>query len=134
MSDTEKDNKVENTDDAASSSTETTNSTTKTETTTTTATADDKKIVYVKNNAVIDVNVTSFYDEIEIEDMDFDEDERVFYYPCPCGDRFKITEEEILAGEEIAKCPSCSLLLKVVYSPEDFIVEDDLGDSAITVA
>ncbi|EGC32652.1 hypothetical protein DICPUDRAFT_81546, partial [Dictyostelium purpureum] len=26
---------------------------------------------------------TSFYDEVDIEDMEFDEDERVFFYPCP---------------------------------------------------
>jgi hypothetical protein len=31
------------------------------------------------------------YDEIEIEDMDWKADERVFYYPCPCGDKFSIT-------------------------------------------
>ncbi|KAM9965966.1 hypothetical protein ACTFIR_006150 [Dictyostelium discoideum] len=68
---------------------------------------------------------TSFYDEIDIEDMDFNEDERIFYYPCPCGDRFRITEEEILQGEEIAICPSCSLLLKVIYSPEDFVIEEE---------
>eukprot|EP01132_Coremiostelium_polycephalum_P007552 gene7552-9286_t len=82
-------------------------------------------IQFSKNDKDLDWNVVSFYDEIEIEDMEFDEDERVFYYPCPCGDRFKITEEEILAGEEIAKCPSCSLLLKVVYSPEDFVIEEE---------
>ncbi|KAK5577996.1 hypothetical protein RB653_002944 [Dictyostelium firmibasis] len=68
---------------------------------------------------------TSFYDEIDIEDMDFNEEERIFYYPCPCGDRFRITEEEILQGEEIAICPSCSLLLKVIYSPEDFVIEEE---------
>ncbi|GAM26135.1 hypothetical protein SAMD00019534_093100 [Acytostelium subglobosum LB1] len=83
-----------------------------------------------------DSTSSSFYDEIEIEDMEFDEDERVFYYPCPCGDRFRITEEEILAGEEVAKCPSCSLLLHVIYSPDDFVVEEEesVADNSITVA
>jgi hypothetical protein len=33
----------------------------------------------------------SIYDEIEIEDMDFDEQSRTFFYPCPCGDKFQIT-------------------------------------------
>jgi hypothetical protein len=27
--------------------------------------------------------MTSFYDEIEIEDMDFDEEKQTYYYPCP---------------------------------------------------
>lgn len=30
------------------------------------------------------------YDEIEIEDLDFDEEMGVFTYPCPCGDKFAI--------------------------------------------
>ncbi len=33
----------------------------------------------------------SVYDEIEIEDMDFDPVQMVFLYPCPCGDKFRIT-------------------------------------------
>ena len=33
----------------------------------------------------------SVYDEVEIEDMDFDPETQTFYYPCPCGDKFKIT-------------------------------------------
>jgi len=31
------------------------------------------------------------YDEIEIEDLDFDEETGIFNYPCPCGDKFTIT-------------------------------------------
>lgn len=37
--------------------------------------------------------ISGIYDEIEIEDMDFDEEEGIFYYPCPCGDKFRITLE-----------------------------------------
>lgn len=32
--------------------------------------------------------VQNIYDEIEIDDMDFEDDK--FYYPCPCGDKFQI--------------------------------------------
>ena len=38
-----------------------------------------------------DIEVENIYDEIEIDDMDFEEDENTFYYPCPCGDKFRIT-------------------------------------------
>ncbi len=31
------------------------------------------------------------YDEIEIEDMDWDEGLSAFTYSCPCGDLFQIT-------------------------------------------
>ena len=30
----------------------------------------------------------NIYDEVEIDDMDFDQDMRTFFYPCPCGDKF----------------------------------------------
>lgn len=36
--------------------------------------------------------MTTFHDEIEIEDMEYDEDTESYYYPCPCGDRFQITK------------------------------------------
>lgn len=67
--------------------------------------------------------ITGYYDEIEIEDMDYDEDADEYTYPCPCGDKFRITKDELLDGEDIARCPSCSLLIKVVYDPDD--LEDD---------
>ena len=41
-----------------------------------------------------------------------------FTYPCPCGDRFLITEEELESGEEVATCPSCSLIVRVIYDPD----------------
>ncbi|PVV01278.1 hypothetical protein BB560_004310, partial [Smittium megazygosporum] len=67
----------------------------------------------------------SFYDSVEIEDMEFDEDLGVYSYPCPCGDRFQISLEELYAGEDAATCPSCSLILQVIYDPEDFIDPDN---------
>ena len=38
-----------------------------------------------------DIEVENIYDEVEIDDLDFDEDEKTFFYPCPCGDKFRIT-------------------------------------------
>jgi diphthamide biosynthesis protein 3 len=61
-----------------------------------------------------EILLMTFYDEVEIEDFDFDPLSRTFYYPCPCGDRFQITLDEINEGEEIARCPSCSLMLRVI--------------------
>jgi diphthamide biosynthesis protein 3 len=31
------------------------------------------------------------YDEIEIEDFEFNEEEGIYFYPCPCGDVFQIS-------------------------------------------
>eukprot|EP00897_Mesotaenium_endlicherianum_P004032 jgi/Mesen1/3657/ME000200S02734 len=68
------------------------------------------------------------YDDVEIEDMEWSEDLKAYSYPCPCGDLFQITlvsdpdtffmtDEELRMGEEIARCPSCSLYITVVYNP-----------------
>ena len=57
----------------------------------------------------------SLYDEIEIEDMTFDTTLQIYHFPCPCGDRFEIALDDLRDGEEIAVCPSCSLMIKVIY-------------------
>eukprot|EP01113_Clastostelium_recurvatum_P041065 TRINITY_DN6474_c0_g1_i1.p2 TRINITY_DN6474_c0_g1~~TRINITY_DN6474_c0_g1_i1.p2 ORF type:complete len:107 (-),score=29.45 TRINITY_DN6474_c0_g1_i1:131-412(-) len=72
--------------------------------------------------------MSAYYDEIEIEDMEFVEAENIFFYPCPCGDKFRITVDELMDGEEIARCPSCSLIIRVIYSPDQFVVEEDTQD------
>jgi len=33
-----------------------------------------------------------YHDEVEIEDFEYDEEEEMYYYPCPCGDRFQISK------------------------------------------
>lgn len=60
----------------------------------------------------------SVYDEIEIEDMEFDSAAQLFTYPCPCGDKFQISLQELAEGEEIARCPSCSLIIRVICDEE----------------
>ena len=57
----------------------------------------------------------AYYDEIEIEDMSWDEEKKVYHYPCPCGDRFEISRKQLANYEDIATCPSCSLIISVIY-------------------
>ena len=57
----------------------------------------------------------TFYDEIEIEDMTFDAKLQIYHYPCPCGDRFEIGLADLRDGEDVGVCPSCSLMIKVIY-------------------
>lgn len=59
--------------------------------------------------------MSSFYDEIEIEDFLYDPIAEKYSYPCPCGDRFIISKDDIERGEEIATCPSCNLIIRVIY-------------------
>ncbi|VDM58362.1 unnamed protein product [Angiostrongylus costaricensis] len=81
-----------------------------------------------------------FHDEVEIEDFTYDEMNELYHYPCPCGDRFEITKwvlivvqllsialqpsvsrEMLEMGEDVATCPSCSLMVRVIYDPDLFI-------------
>jgi diphthamide biosynthesis protein 3 len=89
----------------------------------------------------------------QIEDMEFDEENLLFHSPCPCGDRFEISlvssnlvlyclpvtdccaeQTQLQEGEDIARCPSCSLIIRVIYDPvissgeNDLIVKDDFLD------
>ncbi|KAF3546906.1 hypothetical protein DY000_02005291 [Brassica cretica] len=54
------------------------------------------------------------YDDVEIEDMEWNEEIQAYTYPCPCGDLFQITKEDLRLGEEIANCPSCSLYITIL--------------------
>ncbi|KAI0289005.1 hypothetical protein BC826DRAFT_643560 [Russula brevipes] len=68
----------------------------------------------------------AYYDEIEIEDMAWDDEKGVFHYPCPCGDRFEISRGQLANYEDVATCPSCSLIIRVIYDPLEF--EDEPPD------
>jgi len=61
----------------------------------------------------------SVYEEVQLSDMRFDEDNLMYFYECPCGDLFEISLEELHDGEDIAPCPSCSLKIRVLFEEED---------------
>lgn len=63
--------------------------------------------------------MSTVYDSIEIEDMTWDATTQAFYYPCPCGDQFQVAIDDLADGETIATCPSCSLMIEVIFEPED---------------
>lgn len=71
----------------------------------------------------------SIYEEIEIEDMEYNEKECMYYYPCPCGDKFRISLEDLWDGEDIAKCPSCTLRIMVIYEEENLPPLPDDSDA-----
>eukprot|EP01031_Cornospumella_fuschlensis_P025157 gene25156-30381_t len=69
--------------------------------------------------------MSGIYEEVEIEDMTFTPDNGgLFTFPCPCGDKFIITLDELLDGDDIANCPSCTLKIKVIYD-EDVLATYD---------
>ena len=75
-----------------------------------------------------EIDESNIYDEIEIEDMTFDPTLQIYHYPCPCGDRFEINIADLRDGEEIAVCPSCSLMIRVIFDAGDLpTVEGEEG-------
>ena len=82
------------------------------------------------------------YEEVQLEDMEWCEDDGMYYYNCPCGDLFELSlvrcgkkveprvqplclplplvrlagasQEDFNAGKRIARCPSCSLRIRVL--------------------
>ena len=66
--------------------------------------------------------MVGYYDEVEIEDMTWDEEKGLYHYPCPCGDRFEISRRQLAECEDIATCPSCSLIIRVIYDPVSYIL------------
>ncbi|KAI6181167.1 DPH3-like protein [Aphelenchoides besseyi] len=77
--------------------------------------------------------MATFHDEVEIEDFEFDGEKQLYHYPCPCGDRFEISLEMLQAGEDVATCPSCSLLIRVIYDMEQFVQMETITDSKVEI-
>ncbi|KAJ1667240.1 DnaJ sub C member 24 [Coemansia sp. RSA 1813] len=59
-------------------------------------------------------------DEVDLDDMDFNESTGVFSFPCRCSAHYEISEDDLEEGREIAPCSGCSLKVKVMYD----VVED----------
>ncbi|KAJ3271427.1 Diphthamide biosynthesis protein 3 [Terramyces sp. JEL0728] len=72
--------------------------------------------------------MTSFYDEIEIEDFEYNEEEEIFYFPCPCGDKFQISRQDLADEIDVATCPSCSLIIRVIYDVDEFREDGETVD------
>ncbi|RFU28226.1 hypothetical protein B7463_g8105, partial [Scytalidium lignicola] len=68
----------------------------------------------------------NIYDEIEIEDMTYDPVLEIYHYPCPCGDRFEIAIADLRDSEDIAVCPSCSLMIRVIFEVDDLPKPEEL--------
>ena len=63
------------------------------------------------------------YEEVALDDMQWDDGLQAFTYQCPCGDLFQISGDDLAAGEDIAHCPSCSLVVRVLFDAAAFAAE-----------
>lgn len=74
--------------------------------------------------------MAGIYDEVEIEDMKYDIADMTFTFPCPCGDKFTISLEELHDGEDIATCPSCTLRIRVIFDSETLLSMEEAMSKA----
>ena len=52
--------------------------------------------------------------------LTFDEALQIYHYPCPCGDKFEIALADLRdSSTDIAVCPSCSLMIRVIYEVDN---------------
>ena len=70
----------------------------------------------------------SYYEEIEIEDLDYDPKKQLYTYPCPCGDKFAIGLDELHDGEDVALCPSCTLRILIIYDEDSLPPYEERSD------
>ncbi len=78
-----------------------------------------------------------YYDEIEVRDMEFVKDEKgaFFEYPCPCGDVFRISLEDMINDDEdVARCDTCGIIIKVIYTQDDLSVFSAKDEAPIPAA
>ncbi|GAM19039.1 hypothetical protein SAMD00019534_022140, partial [Acytostelium subglobosum LB1] len=57
----------------------------------------------------------SISDEIDLDDMLFNEHSNQYSYPCRCSGTYSISGDQLEMGHDIACCQSCSLTIKVLY-------------------
>lgn len=64
------------------------------------------------------------YEEVNLQDMEFDGLDQQLLYPCPCGDLFELSLSELRSavaaatdcrGWAVASCPACSLRIRVIF-------------------
>ncbi|EGC28867.1 hypothetical protein DICPUDRAFT_13347, partial [Dictyostelium purpureum] len=57
----------------------------------------------------------SVSDEVDLDDMEYLEEEGQYTYPCRCGDQYIITEDQLSEGNDVVCCSGCSLSIKIIY-------------------
>ncbi|KAG2186324.1 hypothetical protein INT43_002762 [Umbelopsis isabellina] len=60
-------------------------------------------------------------EDVDLDDMDYDEETGSFSLPCRCSGVYTICETDMELGVNTASCDNCSLIIRVLYD----VVEDD---------
>ncbi|KAI8375823.1 DNAJ heat shock N-terminal domain-containing protein [Blakeslea trispora] len=61
--------------------------------------------------------------EVDLDDMEYIEEEKTFSLVCRCSGDYLVTEDELEEGIDVVGCNNCSLRIRVLY---DVVDEEDL--------
>lgn len=67
--------------------------------------------------------------EVDLDDMEYDESQACFIWPCRCSSRFIVRETQLEEQLDTFECDTCALKIRVLY---DFLEgdEDECEDEA----
>ncbi|OBZ87076.1 protein DPH4 [Choanephora cucurbitarum] len=60
--------------------------------------------------------------EVDLDEMEYTEEEKTFSLVCRCSGEYLITEDELEEGIDVIGCNNCSLRIRVLY---DVVDEED---------
>ncbi|KAJ2742824.1 DnaJ sub C member 24 [Coemansia sp. BCRC 34301] len=55
-------------------------------------------------------------DEVDLDDMELDDEDASYSYPCRCSGRYVVMESDLEACRDIAPCSDCSLKIRVLFN------------------
>ena len=53
--------------------------------------------------------------KVDLDDLIFEEDKKVFVYECRCSTKIIVSEDDLNKGCDIFECSSCSLYVNILY-------------------
>lgn len=59
--------------------------------------------------------------EVDLDDMEYNEEEKSFFLECRCSGTYEITENDLENDIDIVGCNNCSLKIRVLYE----VLEDE---------
>ena len=57
--------------------------------------------------------------EVDLDDMEFDELNQLFSYGCRCGERIMVSCDALADRQDVFTCHSCSLRIKALYEVDE---------------
>jgi len=76
------------------------------------------------------------YNEVDLDDLPFDESTSSYTHVCRCGARQVIEEETLMRGVDLFPCNQCSLLIRIMFEwqPMDEEEENETAAGAAPAA